>query len=199
MKKVIKKYLTDYFKILVEHEIVRRYVIINSFDGALTILGIIMAVFVSGIHDPKLIILPSIGASVAMCVSGIWGSYAAERAEIRNKIRKIESHMLKDLSDTTFSKDREKMAWIIGLVDGIIPLILALIILIPFFLVSPGILTITVAYYLAIAIIGLNLFVLGLFAGKIAHESMLKQGFVMLSAGVIIGIIFWLLGRGGLI
>lgn len=188
-----------YYKILVEHEIVRRYIIINSFDGALTMLGIIMAVFIGGIHDPRLIILPAVGASIAMCVSGIWGSYAAERAEIRKKIRQMEAHLMRDLSGTEFSKRREEMAWIIGVVDGIIPLILAIVLIIPFFFVAPGIITISLAYYISLMLIGLNLFVLGVFAGKIAQESMMKQGFLMLFAGVIIGVIFYVLALVGIL
>ena len=191
----IKKYI----KVLVEHEIVRRYIIINSFDGALTILGIIMAVFIGGFHDPKLIILPSVGASIAMCVSGIWGSYAAERAEIRKKIRQIETHLMHDLTGTEFSRKREEMAWIIGVIDGIIPLILAIVLILPFFFVVPGMITISVAYYISLSLIGLNLFVLGLFAGKIAQENMLKQGFIMLLAGVVIGVIFIVLAFLGVI
>jgi len=191
--------LKRYYKILVAHEIVRRYIIINSFDGALTILGIIMAVFIGGIHDPRLIILPAVGASVAMCVSGIWGSYAAERAEIRKKIREMEAHMMRDLSGTEFSRKREEMAWIIGIVDGIIPLLMAIVLIIPFFLVVPGILSITLAYEISLALIAVNLFILGLFAGKIAQESMLKQGFMMLFAGVIIGIIFYALALLGIL
>ena len=195
MKGPIRKY----FRVLVDHEIVRRYIIINSFDGALTILGILMAVLVGGIQDPRLVILPSIGASIAMCVSGIWGSYTAERAEIRKKIRIIEAHMMKDLSGTEFSRKREEMAWIIGIVDGIIPLILALIIILPFFLVAPGIMGIGTAYMIAILLIALNLFGLGVFAGKIAGENMLKQGLVMLLAGAAIGAIFLLLAWLGII
>jgi predicted membrane protein (TIGR00267 family) len=195
----MKKKIRDSIKVLVEHEIVRRYIIINSFDGALTILGIVVAVFLSGIKDPKLIIIPSIGASVAMCVSGIWGSYTAERAEIRNKIRNIEAHMMKDLSGTEFSRRRERMAWIIGFVDGIIPLVLAIVLILPFFFVVPGILTISTAYYISLLLIGLNLFMLGMFAGKIAKESMLKQGIVMLFAGIAIGAIFLLLASLGVI
>ncbi|MBW2971654.1 VIT1/CCC1 transporter family protein [Candidatus Woesearchaeota archaeon] len=195
----MKKRLKEHYKILVEHEIVRRYIIINSFDGALTILGIIVAVFLSGITDPKLIIIPSMGASVAMCVSGIWGSYAAERAEIRKKIRHLEAHLIHDLSDTEFARKRERMAWVIGLVDGIIPLILALVLILPFFFVVPGIISISVAYYISLILIGVNLFILGAFAGKIANESMLKQGIIMLFAGVIIGMIFMLLAYLGVI
>ncbi len=185
--------LKDYLRILVEHEIVRRYIIINSFDGALTILGIVVAVIMSGHVDPELVIIPSIGASVAMAVSGIWGSYAAERAEIRKKIRTIEAHMMKNLSGTNFSKKRERMAWVIGVVDGVIPLILALILILPFFFVKPGIVDIQVAYYISLVMIGINLFILGMFAGKIAEENMIKQGIVMLFAGVIIGGIFLML------
>ena len=195
----MEKRIHEYFKVLVEHEIVRRYIIINSFDGALTILGIVVAVFLSGITDPRLIIIPSVGASVAMCVSGIWGSYAAERAEIRKKIRTIEAHLMKDLSGTEFSRKREKMALVIGIVDGIIPLILALILIAPFFFVPVGILDMHTAYYLSLALVAANLFMLGAFAGKIAKESMLKQGLVMLFAGVIIGIIFMLLAYLGVL
>ncbi|MBW2997136.1 VIT1/CCC1 transporter family protein [Candidatus Woesearchaeota archaeon] len=195
----MKKSILNYFRILVEHEIVRRYIIINSFDGALTILGIVVAVFMSGIKDPKLIIIPSIGASIAMCVSGIWGSYAAERAEIKKKIRVIEAHLIKDLSGTEFSRQREKMAWIIGVVDGIIPLILAFILIFPFFFVPAGYISIQAAYYLSLALVAVNLFVLGAFAGKIAKESMIKQGVIMLLAGVVIGLIFIVLAWLGVI
>ncbi|HII71850.1 TPA: hypothetical protein HA265_03795 [Candidatus Woesearchaeota archaeon] len=185
--------LKEYVQILVEHEIVRRYIIINSFDGALTILGIVVAVIMSGIRDPELVIIPSVGASVAMAVSGIWGSYAAERAEIRKKIRSIESHLMKSLSNTTFSRKREKMALIIGIVDGVIPLIIAFMLILPFFFVNPGLLSMDWAYYFSLILVGINLFILGVFAGKIAHESIIKQGLVMLFAGFLIGGIFLIL------
>ncbi len=194
----MKNRIKEYYTILVEHEIVRRYIIINSFDGALTILGIVVAVFMSGITDPKLIIIPSIGASIAMCVSGIWGSYAAERAEIRKKIRVIEAHLMKDLSGTEFSRKRERMAWIIGVVDGIIPLILALILIAPFFFVPTGQLAMKTAYVLSLVMVAINLFLLGAFAGRIAKESMIKQGIIMVFAGVIIAVIFLVLTRTGI-
>ncbi|NQU79211.1 VIT1/CCC1 transporter family protein [Candidatus Woesearchaeota archaeon] len=195
----MKNRLGAYFKILVEHEIVRRYVIINLFDGALTIMGIIIAVFLSGFRDPKLIILPSIGATIAMAVSGIWGAYAAERAEIKNKIRELEAHLMKGLTGTEFSRKRENMAWVISIVDGVIPLLASLIIILPFFLVNPGIITMDVAFYISMAAVIAILFGLGAFAGWIAKENSLKQGFIMLLAGVVIGVIFMLLAFLGVI
>ncbi|MBW2964622.1 VIT1/CCC1 transporter family protein [Candidatus Woesearchaeota archaeon] len=182
----------DFWKVLAEHEIVRRYVIINSFDGALTVLGIIFAEFFSNITDPKLIILPGLGAAVAMCVSGIWGAYSAERAEVRSSIRSMEAHLLHNLSGTEFTRKREKMAWMIGLVDGLSPLIAAIVIILPFFFL-PSVLSMTAAYYAAFTLVAIILFLLGSFAGRIAKENVIKQGSVMLLAGVVIGAVFMLL------
>lgn len=193
------KKIKDCFKILIEHEIVRRYVIINSFDGALTILGILFAEFFSGITNPKLIILPGIGAAVAMCVSGVWGAYAAERAEVRQKIRTMEAHLMKDLSGTEFSKKREGMAVIIGVVDGLSPLVVSLLIIAPFFCVAKGWCTMTHGYIISFSVVALVLFVLGVFAGKIAKENVIKQGIVMLLAGGIIGLLFMLMAFFGIL
>ena len=148
----MRKRIREYIEILVEHEIVRRYILINSFDGALTVLGIIIAEFLSKITDPTLVILPGMGAAIAMCVSGIWGAYSAERAEIKKSIRSLEAHLLKDLSGTQFQKKREKMALIIGFVDGMSPLLVSLVILIPFFLARGGLITINFAYWISFAI-----------------------------------------------
>jgi predicted membrane protein (TIGR00267 family) len=193
------KTLLEYIRILVEHEIVRRYVLINSFDGALTILGIILAELFSNIKDPKLIILPSIGAAVAMSVSGIWGAYSAERAEIRKSIRTMEAHLMKDLSGTEFSRKREKMAWVIGVVDGLSPLSVSLVIIIPFFLAAGGLISISYAYYSSLAIVAAIIFLLGALAGKIARESLVKQGVIMLLAGIAIGAVFMVLVLTGVL
>jgi predicted membrane protein (TIGR00267 family) len=189
----------SYLKILVEHEIVRRYVIINSFDGALTILGIILAEFFSGIQDYRLIILPGVGAAVAMCISGVWGAYSAERAEVRKSIRTMEAHLLKDLSDTAFSRKREKMAVMIGFVDGMSPLLVSLTILSPFFLVHGGMIEMVHAYYASVLMVALILFLLGAMAGRIARENVLKQGIVMLLAGAVIAGLFLAMNFLGLL
>ena len=64
--------LTKKLKLLYSHEIVRRYVVSNSFDGALTMLGIIIANFFAGTMDPHLIVLPGVGAAIALGISGVW-------------------------------------------------------------------------------------------------------------------------------
>ena len=46
--------------------IAKRYMIMNSFDGSLTALGIIIGSFLAGVRDPQTLILAGLGASIAM-------------------------------------------------------------------------------------------------------------------------------------
>jgi len=83
--------LLKVLKELKNEEIARRYFVMNSFDGALTILGIIIAVYLSGQNNPGVIITSSLGASIAMAVSGIWGAYSIEKAERQRVLKELEN------------------------------------------------------------------------------------------------------------
>ena len=61
----------------------------------------------------------------------------------------------------------------------------------PFFLVGLGKLNISYAYYASLGLLGGILFSLGSFTGKIAEENRLKQGILMLFAGIVIGLLFY--------
>ncbi len=191
--------IREKLKIIVAHEIVRRYVITNSFDGVLTVLGIVLAEFLSGIDSPEMVVLPSVGAAIALSVSGVWSAYSAERAEIKRKIRDIEAHLMKNLSGTEFSRKREKMAIVIGAVNGLSPLIASLVAVSPFFLVNTGMIGMNQAFYYSMAVSAAILFILGAFAGEIAKEKRILQGFMMLLAGVVTAAIFMLLFYTGLL
>ncbi|MBD3304505.1 hypothetical protein GF343_05135 [Candidatus Woesearchaeota archaeon] len=191
--------LKDIFNVIKEHEIIRRYMIINSFDGALTILGILMASFIAGIRSPALVILPSVGAAVALCVSGVWSAYAAEAAEVKKKMKELEKHMLRPLHATKKSRENILITLLAGLVNGFSPFIIAFVIIIPFFLANAGTISVMHAYYSSIVLIAVVLFLLGIFLGKIAKENLYKNGFKMLLAGVAIAVVFYLLALFGLI
>jgi predicted membrane protein (TIGR00267 family) len=182
-----------------QNEIVRRYIVMNSFDGALTILGIILANFFTGINEPRLVILPSVGAAIAMCISGVWGAYAAELAELKRTMKELEQHMMRKLHKTHTMRMEKLMAYAVAVVDGLSPLSVSFIIIIPFFLVSAGILSMTNAYYTSLALVVIALFTLGMFAGKTAKENIYVRGVTMLLAGVVISIIFYVLTLTGLI
>ncbi|MFX1409360.1 MAG: VIT1/CCC1 transporter family protein [Promethearchaeota archaeon] len=96
----VRKRLKVYNKITNFSEIARRYFINNFYDGALTVLGIILGFFVLVLKDPTqhtvpsiYITLPGIGTSLSMFISGISGSYLSEKAELRKKRADIDKAM----------------------------------------------------------------------------------------------------------
>ncbi len=193
------KKIREFFKIAKGHEIVRRYVIITSFDAALTILGIVMASFFAGISDPFHIILPSFGAIVALMVSGFWGAYTAETTETKRSIKSLEAHLMKKLSGTKFFEKEYQIVLIAAIVNSIMPVIVAILVLFPFFLVMTHEMEIISAYYASFGLMGAILFNLGIFSGRVSEESELKAGIKMLLAGIIIGVIFYFLAIAGLL
>ena len=80
IKKFLKNY-KEYDKIANISEIGRRVFANNSFDGILTIMGILLGSFYANITDASIIIKTGLGASIAMGVSGAWGAYYTEEAE----------------------------------------------------------------------------------------------------------------------
>jgi len=187
----------DFFIILKENEIIRRYITINSFDGALTIFGIVLANFVAGSQNPILIVLPSIGATIALGVSGVWSAYAAESAEIKKSIKELERHLLRDLEGTRRHRRAQRTTFLVALVNGLSPSTSAILIIIPFILTYFNVLEITIAYYASFVIVALLLFLLGVFLGRIAKENVLVNGIKMLLAGIVISLIFYTLSLVG--
>lgn len=181
-------------KILKNNEIIRRYVVINSFDGALTIMGIIIAEFMVGIQEPSLITIPAIGAGIAMCISGMWGAYVAESAESKRSMQNLERHLIKKLNGTKIEEKMRKDTFLVAMVDGLSPMIVAFIIIIPFFLFSD----ITISYYSSFMISALVLFLLGSFVGDTAGGNKILYGLKMIGAGVIVVFLFYLLTILGL-
>ena len=79
-KKTLKRW-KKYSEISDVGPITRRYFVMNAFDGALTMLGVIFGAYVSGVLKPMIIISAGIAGSIAMGVSGMSGAYMTEKAE----------------------------------------------------------------------------------------------------------------------
>ena len=92
-KRIIGK-IRIYDKIASIGEIARRYFAMNSFDGVLTILGILIGSYFGGIRQANIVISAGLGASIAMMVSGIWGTYLTEQAERTKSLKELESSIL---------------------------------------------------------------------------------------------------------
>jgi len=185
--------LLKVLKELKNEEIARRYFVMNSFDGALTILGIIIAVYLSGQNNPGVIITSSLGASIAMAVSGIWGAYSIEKAERQRVLKELEKHLMTDLEETEIEKKVNTTTILVALVDGLSPLLVTLIAISPFIASHLGIIGSEGAFYCSLGVIVIVLFFLGTIIGRVAKEDRLKSGINMLFAGISVAVLVCLL------
>ena len=92
--KRFRKKLKEYNRIANISEIARRYFVMNSFEGILTILGILIGTYFAKVQDPRFVISTGIAASIAMAVSGIWGTSLTEEAERTKKMKEFLRFMI---------------------------------------------------------------------------------------------------------
>lgn len=158
------------------HVIVRRYFVVNGFDGALAMLGIITGFYVSNESDPVVIRTTCLGAAIALAVSGLSSAYISETAERRHELRALEGAMIADLEDSVYGQARHLIPAVIALVNGLAPLVISLLIILPFWL-SALVPTfpfppLESSIVVAMAVI----FLLGVFLGKISETFWLLAG-----------------------
>ena len=99
-------------------DIVRRYFVVNGFDGALTMLGLIIGFMVSGTEDLLIIINACLGAAIALGISGLSSAYVSETAERRRALLKLEEAMITDLDQSAHGSAARGVPWLIALVNG---------------------------------------------------------------------------------
>ncbi|MHA1506168.1 MAG: VIT1/CCC1 transporter family protein [Candidatus Asgardarchaeia archaeon] len=178
-----------YVKISGVGEIARRYFIMNAFDGAVTILGVLIGAFIGGGLDPKLILTAGIGAGMAMGVSGFFGAYLAEEAERSRRVKELERSLLMDLENSVIKKAAKVAAMTAAIIDALSPMLSAIIALMPFVLSIFGILDAGIAFSLSVFLILLMLSLLGVFLGKVSKGHTLLYALVTTSAGMITGLL----------
>jgi len=193
----IRERFQTYIEISGLGEIARRYFVMNAFDGALTMLGVIMgALMIHGIitYDSlKVIIGAGVGGSFAMGVSGFFGAYMAESAERSRELKHLEGAMLKSLEDSIYAKAYRFATIIAALIDSLAPMLSAFISLIPLIFAYIGIIPVTSAAFISIALIFIMLFLLGVFLGKVSKENIIISGIKMLCAGFVTAVISFIL------
>lgn len=162
----------------------------NAFDGATTILGIVIGAYVAEATNEFWVIWSGLGATLAMGLSGFVGAYMTEGAEREKKLKTLEKSMLVELKNSVVGKASRFASLWAGLVDGISPALSGLLCLIPFFLSLNGLFSMISAIQLSIAIALSIMFLLGVFLGKISNRNILFHGAKMLFVGLIMTIIF---------
>lgn len=186
--------LLEYFGILKKEDIARRYFVMNSFDGTLSILGVIIALWLAGVTESKLIIVSCLGIAVALFVSGSWSAYAAEKAERTRTLKELERHLMTDLDETKIGEKFSNLVILIALVNGFSPMLVSLILISPFIMAQFGLFSINYAFILSMGLIISILFSLGVIVGKIGEdENLFFGGMKMVSAGIVVAIIVFTL------
>lgn len=160
-------------------KILRRYFVMNSFDGALTIFGLLLGVYAADVQDSVLIIALGLSTALAVGVSGMTGAMLTEKAERQREIKSMENALQRNLDDTDYKRAYDFASFLAGAVDGISPILASLVLLSPFFLL-PAVDAYPYAFGLGLAVF----FGLGMFLGRISHESMFATGVKLLVAGL---------------
>ena len=185
--------IRSYIKISGVTPISRRYFIMNAFDGATTILGIVIGAYVAEVTNEFWIMWPGLGATLAMSLSGFVGAYMTEEAERARRLDSLEKSMLIELKNSVVGKAGRFASMWAAIIDGLSPALAAIVCLTPFFLSSRSLFSITLAVQLSIIIALTIMFMLGVFLGKISHRNRLFHGAKMLFVGLIITLIFLVL------
>ncbi|HEX9906995.1 MAG TPA: VIT1/CCC1 transporter family protein [Thermoplasmata archaeon] len=187
------KKIKFHFDLTESGTIARRYFVIGAFDGALTILGVILGAYVvEGHAHPELardlIMAAGLAGGVALAVSSTVGAYEAERVEHHIDHQNLEKAMLKQVSGTRMEAMRVSI-WVSAIVHGVAPLLSAFIPLIPFFF-----LPLDLAVVVAIAMTMAFLFVLGAYLGSLIREMIIYTGLRFVIAGLATAIILIIVG-----
>jgi predicted membrane protein (TIGR00267 family) len=168
--------LTLLLKITHSRKIIRRYFIVNGFDGALAMLGIIMGFYVSDRANLPIIINACLGAAIALGMSGLTSAYISETAEQKKELHDLEQAMLKDLDNSAYGQAARQLPFVIAVVNGLSPLVISLIIISPIWAATLSLELPFGALEFALMLALCILFLLGVFLGRISGTFWLWSG-----------------------
>jgi len=183
------------FQLTRAHTIARRYFVTNGFDGALTMLGLTMGFYSSDSVATAVIISACLGASIALSVSGLASAYVSESAEREKELKELEQAVVGDLENTAHGRAARWVPVLIAVVNGLSPLLMALLIMTPLWLSEAGIALPLTALECAIVTAFLTLFMLGVLLGRVSGQFWLWSGLRTLIIALITAGIVLLLGR----
>ncbi|MFT6268797.1 MAG: putative membrane protein (TIGR00267 family) [Alphaproteobacteria bacterium] len=163
--------------------IIRRYFVVNGFDGALTMFGLILGFMLSIEIQVSSVINVCLGAAIALSVSGVSSAYVSERAERKFLLRKLEDAMLADLSHSTHASATRLIPVVVALVNGFAPLVISALIMLPLWLSEAGVLWVSAPLWSSLCIAGLLLFALGVVLSNVAGTLWYISGLKTLAIG----------------
>ena len=191
--KKLRERLKHYIFISGADEIMRRYAVINSFDGLITAFGIVNGLSLSGNLRPDLAVISCISSGVSMALSGFLGVYMSEKAEREADMRELERHLISSLRGTNIDRAMRVSVILTALIDSVSPLLSAFVVTIPFILSLHGILTIWYAYCGFMVTSVILLAFLGYAMGRRSGRG-LRYSVLMVLIGIIMAVLNILIG-----
>jgi len=181
------------------HRIARRYFVTNGFDGVLAMLGLLMGFRVSSSVSIDVMLGACLGTAVALFMSGLSSAYISESAEKQHELQELEKSMVTSLDESAHADAARLMPWLIAMVNGLSPLLLAMLILTPLFMFQqqfwPEFLAMISPLDLAIIFALLLAFMLGVFLGRLSGRFWLWTGVRALMIAVITAAIILFLNQ----
>jgi predicted membrane protein (TIGR00267 family) len=185
-----------YLQITHSQGIVRRYFVVNGFDGALTMLGLIVGFLFSPPSSLQIIINACMGATIALAVSGTSSAYVSEQAELRLALNNLQDAMVTELQKGAHAEAARWVPIFIALINGSAPLIVSLLIIAPLWLATQGVTFIIAPLQGAIFIAIVIIFLFGVFLGRLSGVTWLVSGIKTLLIAVLTMVLIYLFTRG---
>ena len=177
----------------------RRYIVIGAFDGALTIVAIVLAALASAlllnvqinISDVNLLVRAGLSAGVGLAISSGWGAYEAERVERKRELQDLEVQMQRSMDGCMVdSAVHFATAWA-SFIHGIAPLPAAILPLIPLILLPADFVTASV---ISVSVTMCFLFFLGTWMARISKTNIFAGGLRIVFAVLITALLCVLIG-----
>ena len=150
-----------------------------------------MGFYVSDRVDLAVVITSCLAAALALGMSGISSAYISEAAERRRSLAELEKAMVTSLNESNHARAATWIPWLVALVNGIAPLLFALIIITPLWLAHGGIELAIEPLLAAMAVALTIIFLLGVFLGRVGGTFWLWSGLQSLVVALVtVGLIY---------
>lgn len=172
-------------------DIARRYFVVNSFDGALTMLGLLLGFYFSRHVDLDAAIPVCLGAAVALAMSGLTSAYLSEKAERQREFKKLQDAMISDLSGSAQDKVSRWVPLWVALINGLSPLLISLLIILPLWLAQQDFKLPFEPIPSAIGMAFGLIFLLGVFLGRVSGTFWLLSGLQTLVIALVTAVLIY--------
>ena len=177
------------------HGIIRRYFVVNGFDGALTMLGLCMGFYFTDQVQISVVIHACLGAAIALGMSGVSSAYISESAEKKKELLELEQAMIGSLEESHYGRAARWVPIVIAIVNGAAPFLISVLIIIPLWLHDwrPDLVTLPLEAAIVCAFV--LVFLLGMFLGRISETFWLWSGIKTLLIALITALLIFLVSH----